>query len=446
MKLSLRTKETGWRTRGFACEEAPDKKPVNFKKGNLRSKIKSMKILMIMHFVPYPPQSGALQRNYNLLREIAANHEVYLITLTQKALIPNEAALSNAVANVSPFCKLIKVFDIPSDSHPLRWHFLLFRSIFSKIPYSTRRFSSREMQKEIENILETVAFDLIHVDTIDLAGYVNGITTIPKVLSHHNLESELLFRRAAHSRNPLARWYLCLQAQKLKRYEQRMIPQFKINVTVSPKDLEGIRLMANGGTTILVPNGTDTVFFSPQVAPQTPSLIFAGGLNWLPNVDAMIHFCKAIFPIIAAEVPDVRMKIIGANPPAGLQKISKKNTSIEILGFVPDIRVYMASAAVYVVPLRIGGGTRLKILDALAMGKAVVSTTVGAEGLALQDGVNILIGDTDEAFAQKVVGLLKNPVVRKSIGDAGRLTVERKYSWKVISPILLDVYREVCKK
>jgi len=405
-----------------------------------------MKILMIMHFVPYPPQSGALQRNYNLLREIAASHEVHLITLTQKALLSTKESLSNAVKNVSPFCKTVKVFDIPSDSHPLLWYFLLFRNIFQKIPYSTRRFFSREMQKEIESILKTVPFDLIHVDTIDLAGYVSGTTTIPTVLNHHNIESELLFRRAAHAGNPLAKGYLGFQARKLKRYEQRMIPQFNMNVAVSSKDLEGINVMAAGGTTALVPNGTDTIFFSPQAALQSQSLIFAGGLNWLPNADAMVHFCKAIFPLIAAEAPEVRMKIIGANPPSELQKLSQKNTGIEILGFVPDIRVYMADAAVYVVPLRIGGGTRLKILDALAMGKAVVSTTIGAEGLALQDGVDILIGDTDEAFAQKVVGLLKNPVMRKSIGNAGRLTVEQKYSWKVIAPMLFDVYRKACKK
>jgi polysaccharide biosynthesis protein PslH len=403
-----------------------------------------MKILIIAHFVPYPPNSGALQRNYNLLREVARRHEVYLVTLTQKALLPDERSLSDAINNIAPLCKSIKVFRIPTDSHPLLWYALLVFNIFSRVPYSVRRFFSRKMNGEIKRILKDIPIDLIHVDTIDLAGYTQDIPSVPKVLNHHNVESELLFRRSAHAGNPLSRWYLGFQARKVRRYEKRMIPLFDANIAVSPRDQADIREFARDGSAALVPNGTDTSYFMPSQTDQECGLIFAGGLNWLPNADAMLHFCEAVFPLIRAEVAEVSMKIIGTSPSAELKKVAEKNSAIEILGFVPDIRDYMAKAAVHVVPLRIGGGTRLKILDALAMGKAIVSTSIGAEGLDLINGRDILIADEDEEFAAKVVSLLKNQKLRKMLAENGRETAEKKYSWNVIGPMLLDVYSKAC--
>jgi sugar transferase (PEP-CTERM/EpsH1 system associated) len=405
-----------------------------------------MKILMITHFVPYPPTSGALQRNYNLLREIAKVHEVYLVTLTQKALLPDEKALEDAVKHVSTLCKSVSVFDIPSDKNALSWYTLLMMNVFSIFPYSTSRFYSRKMEREIRNVLKNNSIDLIHVDTIDLARYTEKITEIPVVLNHHNVESELLFRRAVHEKNLFAKLYVNIQAKKLQRYEQRMIPMFNANIAVSSRDEETIKSMNKSGYTALVPNGTDTVFFSPSKAEQECSIIFAGGLNWLPNADAMIHFCKDILPKVREKVPGVIMNIIGTNPPKELIKLSENDSSIKIWGFVSDIREYMAKAAVHVVPLRIGGGTRLKILDALAMGKAIVSTSIGAEGLDLVDGKDILLADTDEIFAQKVIALLNNKELRMSLSNNGRANVEKKYAWNVIGPLLLDVYSNIVKR
>jgi polysaccharide biosynthesis protein PslH len=404
-----------------------------------------MKILMITHFVPYPPTSGALQRNYNLLREVARHHEVNLVTLNQKALLPSKEKLADAIKNITPFCKTIKVFPIPSDCHPACWYILLLANIFSTTPYSVWRFYSNKMAKEIQKIIKTSQIDVIHVDTIDLAGYALNITTHPRVLNHHNIESELLFRRAQHAKNPFSRWYLTSQARKVERYEKQYVPKFDANVAVSTRDLIGIRSLCNPDSAMLVANGTDTDYFSPSGTSQELSCIFAGGLNWLPNADAMLFFCTSIFPLIKANVPEVTMTIIGTNPAPELIRIAEKTEGIEVLGFVPDIRSYMANAAVHVVPLRIGGGTRLKILDALAMGKAIVSTTIGAEGIELTDGHDIMIADTAELFAQKVVQLLKDAALRKTLGVNGRKTAETKYSWKVIGPKLIDAYSHVCR-
>lgn len=401
---------------------------------------------MVMHFVPYPPNTGALQRNFNLLREVSREHSVYLYALNQRVLFSDNQSYNEAITEVSKYCTKLKVFQIPSDRHKILWYLLLFLNLFSKKPYSCHRFYSRAMKKAISSKLRERSIEMVHVDTIDLAGYVDGFKDIPKVLNHHNVESKLLYRRAQGAGNPLVNYYLRMQAGRIQRYERCMIPQFQTNITVSSFDRGGIVEMVPESAVVVVPNGTDTDYFKPSDADQDCSIIFAGGFNWLPNKDAMLYFGTMIFPLILREIPEARMKIIGANPPKEMLKLATENPNLDILGFVPDIRDHFARAAVHVVPLRIGGGTRLKILDGLAMGKAIVSTTIGAEGLELVDGFDLVLADGEEMFAHKVVELLKNPQTRKILGRNGRLTVEKSYSWQVVGRTLLNCYRDICPK
>jgi sugar transferase (PEP-CTERM/EpsH1 system associated) len=405
-----------------------------------------MRILMISHFVPFPPNTGALQRNFNLLREIALSHEVHLVTLTQKALLPDKARLDEAISRVSQYCKTIRVFPIPSDKSPFRWYSMLLINLLSGLPYSVKRFFSSAMNNEVGKIIRESAIDVIHVDTIDLAQYVSSITGIPMVLNHHNVESDLLRRRAHNASNPLVKWYAHMQAGRLSAYEKRMMPLFHDNLAVSTIDKTVLERMCPRARLSVVPNGTDTEFFTPSDRKQEYTLIFAGGLNWYPNKDAMIHFCTCILPTIVKECPQVRMQIIGQDPPKELAGFSSQKLPVDVLGFVPDVREYFAAAAMQVVPLRVGGGTRLKILDALAMGKAVVSTSIGEEGLELVNGRDLLIADTDDDFAKKVIMLINNKELRRTLGRNGRATVEQKYSWKVITPLLIDSYESAIKR
>jgi len=400
---------------------------------------------MITHFVPYPPNAGNLQRNYNLLREISKTHDVHLITLTQRTLLPEKTLLDQAIEKLSGFCTTIQVFPIPSDRNRLLWYLLLLGNIFSTVPYSVWRFHSCKMKKSIQKFLKKITIDVIHVDTIDLAGYALPYKFIPKVLNHHNIESNLLFRRANFSKNPLKKWYINFQAKKVRSFERQVLPLFDYNITVSPIDQSSLVELAHNCKTTVVANGTDTDFFIPTHYKHECTIIFAGGFHWIPNADAMYFFCSEIFPLIQREIAEVKMKIIGDHPPRELSILASNNSGINILGFVPDIREHFARAAVQVVPLRIGGGTRLKILDGLAMGKAVVSTSIGAEGLELRDGFNILFADTVEAFATKVIKLLKNPRIRERLGKNGRSTVEKKYSWRIITPVLINTYSSLLK-
>jgi len=399
-----------------------------------------MNILLISHFVPYPLTSGALQRNYNLLREISKQHTVYMVTLTQKALLSTINALQNAQDHVAPFCKTIAVFEIPSDKSKVGLGILLLLNLIKSTPYSVDRFYSKKMKVEIESVLKEKTIDVIHIDTIDLMQYVPKENKVPVVLNHHNIESALLTRRAKNAKNPFTKLYAYVQAFKLKSYEKKMMPQAKVNIAVSDIDIQGFKKICPNANYQVVENGTDTEYFTPLGSWKEPILIFAGGLNWYPNKDGMLYFCTKILPIIAKAIPNVLLQIIGQDPPKEFTQLAAQGLPIKVIGFVPDIRDYFANAAIQVVPLRVGGGTRLKILDALAMGKAVVSTSVGAEGLKLTPGKDLLIADTIEIFAQVVIELLGNMDKRIQLGAHGRATIESEYSWHVIGPKLTGIY------
>jgi sugar transferase (PEP-CTERM/EpsH1 system associated) len=402
-----------------------------------------MKILIISHFLPYPPHGGSLQRNFSLLKETAKNHDIHFLTFTQRVLLPDERKVDDSMKVVSQYCRLLKVFKIPTDYNRIKWYLLLFLNLFSLIPYSVWRYRSRAMIKEVRKQLREEHFDLIQSDTIALAQYAMLAPDLPKILVHQNVESSLLLRRSANEKNPLIKLYLFLQGKKLRRYERKVAPNFDINITVSETDKLEFEKIAPQTRFEVVPNATDTEYFKPQRKVRSKDLIFAGGLTWYPNKDAMLYFCNEIFPLIKKKLSGVKMNIIGRYPPREVQRLATNDSDINLLGYVNDVRAHIAEAAVYVVPIRVGGGTRLKILDAMAMGKAIVSTSIGAEGLDVEDGKNILIADDPQEFADKTVKVLTTPVLRQRLEQYARETVKKKYSWETITPRLQRIYSDV---
>ena len=402
-----------------------------------------MKILFISFFVPYPPTAGHLQRNFNLIREIAKENEIYLLSFTQRVLLPTEKALQDSLDALKPYCKLIKVYKIPSDYSQLRRLGVLFFNLFSTKPFSVWKFSSPQMKKDIAELIQTDSFDLVHVDTVDIAQFADYAPGLPKVLNHHNVESKLLTRRGKNTGNPLAKLYLLIQGYKLGQYEKNKIVQVDMNLAVSEIDQADFQKSAPDARFVIIENGTDIEYFKPSDKPGTKSLIFAGGMSWYPNADAMVHLCSDIYPLIKKEIPEIKCNIIGSHPPGRLLSLAKLDESIKIHGYVNDVREYLAEAGVYVVPIRVGGGTRLKILDAMAAGKAVVSTSVGCEGLKVTPDENILIGDTPESFARQVVRLINDNDLKKKLEVNGRKLVEEEYSWAKIGRQLNDVYKSV---
>lgn len=406
-----------------------------------------MRILIIAHKVPYPPRGGATLRNFNLLKECSKTHKIHLITFTQEPYLRDPDKLEASIEGLKQYCEEVKVFKIPTDGKRLRWLLMLFFNLFSPLPYSVSRFWSRGMVSAVRESVAKNSFDVVEIGTIALVKYASLAPGIPKLLIHHNIESMLLKRRSRTEKNPLAKAYLALQAYKLKRLERKACEFIDAHTTVSELDKQILLQSCPRINATVVDNGVDTDYFQPSSIATTPnSLVYAGSMNWYPNAEAMIYFVRDIWPIIINKLPDIEMNLIGADPPQILVEHSKRDTNFKIYGFVDDVRPYIRSTAAYIVPITVGGGTRLKILDAMAMGKAIVSTSIGCEGIDVKDGENILIADTPEEFAEKTMAVLGDEALRKRLGDAARKTAEQKYSWTHIAPRLNEVYAKLALK
>ena len=235
-----------------------------------------------------------------------------------------------------------------------------------------------------------------------------------------------------------------LAARRLRSYEVRVCRQFQAVVTVSEHDRRILAYHSRRDHIVAVPNGVDAQYFRPlsKIPSNQAEILFAGSLFWWPNVDAVQHFCTAIFPLIRQDCADTRLSIVGQGAPPSIEWLGAL-PGVTMVGRVEDLRPYYARAAICVVPLRSGSGTRLRILEAMAMAKPVVSTTIGSEGLAAKDGVHLLTADTPEDFARQVVALLRNPSLRRTLGRSARALVEDQYQWSNIVPKLEEVYMRV---
>lgn len=396
---------------------------------------------MIAHFVPYPPRGGALQRNYNLLREVSREHQVDLITLNQKALLSTREKIEESKSVVSDLCNKLEVFDIPSDKSKIRWYMLLILNIFSSLPYSVWRYKSKPMTRAVQGAIASEHYDAVHVDTVDLAQYVMSLSAPPRLMNHHNVESVVLFRRAKNETNLLKKAYLYLQAVKLRRYEAVVVREFETNAVVSKQDGDALRRISSDVNITLVPNGVDTDYFKPLgTTRKKASVIFVASLDWYPNVDAVRYLIRDIWPKMKASIPDCEMDLIGAPPPRFVLDFARRNSDFKVHGFVEDVRPPIDSASVYIVPIRVGGGTRLKILDAMAMGKAIVSTSIGCEGIDVKDGEHIMIADTPDKFVDRVKTLIQDAQLRQRLERNARERALEMYSWTRIGPELVQAY------
>ncbi|MES2603717.1 MAG: glycosyltransferase family 4 protein, partial [Pseudomonadota bacterium] len=262
----------------------------------------------------------------------------------------------------------------------------------------------------------------------------------------HNVEYVIWQRLCQNETNWLKKLLLQLEWRKLRHYEVSACKRAALTITVSDADREHFLQLAPTSHIQSTPTGVDIDYFqaAPPEGEHPNEIVFCGSMDWFPNEDAMLWFCDTMLPAIRARMPDVTLTIIGRNPGARIKALAD-GTKIRVTGTVDDVRPHVAPAAVYIVPLRIGGGTRLKIFEALAMGKAIVSTTVGAEGLPLEDGKHIVLADTPEAFAEKIVALLRHPSARHNLGKAGRQLVETRYSWARITDTFDSLCQSACE-
>ena len=405
-----------------------------------------MNILFLSQIVPYPPHGGVLQRGYNLIREIGRRNSVYLLAFVHPDVLGNAALVDASRKALSEHCRQIEYFELwPKQSKLHRAAGLLWGGI-SGLPFSVLAHRSRPFKASMREILRREAIDLVHYDTLALAQFSDDATGVPKVLTHHNIESQLMSRRADTESNPLAKWYLAREARKIGAYELAQCGKFDLNIFVSDPDAASLKARLPAIRTEVIPNGVDLGYFRCDRGdedPGKPRLIYTGGMNMYANRDAVMFFLREIWPAIKQGMPGVTFYAVGQDPPAELLRVAEDDPGVVVTGYVDDIRPFVSRSSVYVVPLRVGGGTRLKILDAMSMERAIVSTSVGAEGINVTAGRNILLADDPGEFAARTLELLRNPGLRRRIGAEARLLVEGEYSWDRIGGKLQDAYESV---
>ncbi len=397
-----------------------------------------MRILVVATRSPYPLIEGRALRTYNLLRETARKHDVCLCTYVQSS------AEVEGLSHLQTFCDEVHAVPLYMSGRVAALAVDLAADLFSPAPLMALKYHTSKMTALVEAAIARFKPDVVHLDMLHLGELLPHLQGLPVVLVEHNAESVLLTRRVDNESSFFRKRYLGRQAIKLSAYESRVCATVNEIVAVSDVDAGIIGHLAPDTPVTVVPNGVDTEFFSPGVWPAVPSsMVYVGGLSWFPNLDAIDFFTREILPHLVKSVGDAQLTVVGQVPSQRTLDPWRGQDRVRFTGLVDDIRPIVGGASVYVVPLRIGGGTRLKILDAMAMGKAVVTTSVGCEGLEVQNGRDLLIADGVEDFSAAVLQVLRDPQLAARLGAAGRACVERRYQWSAIAERMEAVYARV---
>ena len=406
-----------------------------------------MRIFWASHFIPYPPKSGKHSRSYHLLRGVAAKHDVDLFAFIEESWLTifyssREEGLQECSRELGKMCRSVHFQSVDRLQRTGgRWRTALAGLVLPS-SYTLRALHSRAARQAIGDIAARQSYDVAHFDTIGLAPFRGQFAGTPATLGHHNIESHMLLRRANSERHPLKRLYFRQEARRVQEYEAKTAAQFAAHITCSDLDRERLHAIAPDANSVTIPNGVDIEYFqaAPVAAAQSPSLIFVGSLNWYPNVDAVLFLLKEIWPLVKSAVPGLRLDIVGSAPPPSIVALAAALEGVTLHGFVDDVRPLINAATVYVCPIRDGGGTKLKILDAFAMQKCMVAHPIACEGIDVEPGLNVKFAQSAHEFARAITHLLSQPGEREQMGKAARLLVVERYSFAQISRRLCGVF------
>ncbi|MGZ8830417.1 MAG: glycosyltransferase [Thermoanaerobaculia bacterium] len=387
-----------------------------------------MNILWVKIGGLWPLNMGGRLRSYHMLSDLSQRHRVTVLTTHGPGEDPD------ALARQLPRCERVESFPYAAPkAGSLRFAGALARSWVSPLPVDLLKWRVPALRAEVDRILNAGGVDVCVADFLHAVPNVPLDSSVPVVLFAHNVEHMIWKRLAANETRLWRRALLEIEWRKVRRRERHACMRSRLVVAVSPTDGACLAENAPGAQTRSIPTGVDTSYFTANGTPEAAAhLVFSGAMDWYPNEDAILFFIEAILPSIRREIPEVTVTVVGRNPSARLRATGEA-ARVRITGTVDDVRSFIDEGAVYVVPLRVGGGTRLKIFEALSMGKAVVSTSVGAEGLPLIEGEHFVRADLPADFSRAVVSLLRNPDKRKSLGSAGRHLVETRYSWSSVA-------------
>lgn len=377
----------------------------------------------------WPLNTGGRLRSFHILRELSTSNQVTLLTTHSTDQDPQE------LARQLPDCQqVLSLPHNPPKKNSPGFVGAVARSWLTSLPVDLFKNQVKTLRAEVDRQLATGRFDLVVADFLVAVPNVPLEGDTPVLYFSHNVEYMIWRRLGATEKRWAHKLVLAQEWRKMRRFELEASRRAALTVAVSEQDRDQIGRNSDPSRIRAVATGVDLDYFQvgERVAEAEQEIVFCGSMDWFPNEDAMLWFMQAILPLVREAMPQVTVTVVGRNP-SGTLSAAAEQAGVRVTGTVPDVRPFVQAAAVYIVPLRIGGGTRLKIYEALAMGKAVVSTTIGAEGLPLKEGRHIVRADEPEAFARQILALLEDPALRKSMGEAGRALMEERYSWASVA-------------
>ncbi|HEX8183712.1 MAG TPA: glycosyltransferase [Blastocatellia bacterium] len=398
-----------------------------------------MRILWLKSELLHPVDKGGKIRTYQMLKHLTREHEVTYLALASPADAPESFERAGEYSH-----KLITVKWQERKKFSARFYLDLALNLVSPLPYALQKYRSTAMRLAIEREINRARYDVVVCDFLVPSVNFKARGGITSVLFQHNVESMIWRRHYETQTNAMKRAFFRNQWRKMRAYEQSVCRSFDCVIAVSEADRDLMRDEFGISAVYDVPTGVDTDYFRPSDGAKTErnNLVFTGSMDWLPNEDGIRWFTEQVMPRIKESIPGVTLTVVGRNPHPGLIEMSKRDSRVIVTGRVEDVRPYMDCAAAYIVPLRIGGGTRLKIYEAMAMEKAIVSTTVGAEGLPVQNGLDLLLADEPEEFADAVVRVLSDQEFANRLGSHASTRVRERFGWDKAA----ESFAAICQK
>ena len=399
-----------------------------------------MRILWVKAGKLLPVDTGGKIRSFNILRHLARAHSVTLLSYYGGR---KDADYESAIAKELPGAQTI--YTAALDGSALAQSLDYLRLIADTAPFAVSKFTHPEVRRAVSAALDSANFDVAVCDFLSASLNFPANLRVPTVLFQHNVESSLWQRLASTEANFAKRLAYKIEARKMLNYERAALRRFPRIIAVSEYDRQQMLAMDSAADITVVPTGVDTEKYTvaPPSKANPPKIVFLGSMDWEPNIDAVSYFCRDIFPKIRAQFPSAIFQIVGRNPHASVKQLASE--SVEVTGTVPSVAEYLREATLVIVPLRAGGGTRLKIFEAMATGKAVISTTIGAEGLAVESGRDLILADDANSFADAVILLLSDAGLRRRYEEAAA-KLAAQYDWSKIAQHFASVLQQTYNK
>jgi len=401
-----------------------------------------MKILWLSHLVPYPPKGGVLQRSYNMIKEISKYHDITLVAFNQESLLKSSFPdqpdpLNEAKAVLLDSVESIEILDIPEASLPKGRYLIALKALLKGSAYNMEWLKSSKAERFLFKLLREKSFDAVHVDTISLAPYFRIFRGIPLVLNHHNFESEMLRERAKTEPMFLKALFFRYEASRLLKSEIEFSRKANLNLTCSDDDSEKMKSIIGKDNFVTIPNGVDVSYFYPNkdVDVDRNSILIVGGMSWYPNREAVDYFLQDIWPVIKSGLPDMKVHIVGRSPTEKILSISRSESNVFVHGFVDDIREYLWAAHFYLCPIKTGGGTKLKILDALATGSCIIADPFSCKGINTEEDKNVLYASNPKDYLHQIQRMLNDNELEIKLRNNGPKLIRERYSYLSIGKL-----------